>query len=313
MRLVIVGAGAIGGSLAAELSLSGADVVVVARGVHGQRIADHGLHYLTPHRDCHVVMPRVSGLGELSFQDDDVIIVTTKIDDVAEVAENLARIDATLPVLCLQNGVAGERIAAEHLEPIYAGMVYLPATYLNPGRVENFCSNGPGALRIGRYQGGNDALCERLSAVLAGAGFNADAVTEIMPWKYGKLLTNLGNAIEVSCTDRDRAGDLYRRAIAEAETCLRAASIAYLSADQLVTAANIQVDTIGDKPRPGGSMWQSVARKRPPEVDYLNGEIVRLGTSWQIPTPINAMLVAAVRETVQDGTRWTCAELADRV
>jgi 2-dehydropantoate 2-reductase len=313
MRIVIVGAGAIGGSLAAELSLSGADILVVARGEHGQKIAEHGLRYLTPHADRHVKFTRVSDLRDLTLRRDDFVVLTMKLDDVEAAARALATIDADVPVLCLQNGVAGEAIAAKYLHRVYAGMVYLPATYLEAGRVENYCSNRAGTFRIGSYQGGDAETSEALSALLVGAGFQAAAVEDIMSWKYGKLLTNLGNAMEVSCSDLDQAGGLYQRAQLEGEACFRAAGIDYLSADEIVAAANIEIARIAGKKRPGGSMWQSVARHRPPEVAYLNGEIVRLGLEWGVATPVNRMLLAAVDETVEIGARWTAQELANRV
>jgi 2-dehydropantoate 2-reductase len=45
-----------------------------------------------------------------------------------------------------------------------------------------------------------------------------------------------------------------------------------------------------------GSTWQSIARRRPSEIDYLNGEIVRVGEQWGVPTPFNSHIVRLVRE-----------------
>ncbi|MGH2343705.1 MAG: ketopantoate reductase family protein, partial [Chloroflexota bacterium] len=49
------------------------------------------------------------------------------------------------------------------------------------------------------------------------------------------------------------------------------------------------------------STWQSIARGRPTEIDYLNGEIVRLGARMGIPTPYNAHLVSLVRQVERTG------------
>jgi 2-dehydropantoate 2-reductase len=243
----------------------------------------------------------------------DLAILTTKLGDTEQAALALSRLQSTLPVLCLQNGVAGEAMTAKHMEHVYAGMVYMPATYLEAGCVDNYCSNGPGALRIGPYRGGPHPLCEELATLFSAAGFNAASVEEIMPWKYGKLLTNLGNALEVACSDKENAGALYERTLAEGEACLQAASIPYLAVADLVESVSVQIDAIGGEQRPGGSMWQSVARKREPEVQYLNGAIVDLGSAHGVPTPINQMLVEAAYQTAKDGTRWTAEELSARV
>jgi len=68
-----------------------------------------------------------------------------------------------------------------------------------------------------------------------------------------------------------------------------------------------------------GSTLQSLRRHRPTEIEYLNGEIVRLGTETGVPTPLNAMVVAmvhqvehqdrffgvsAIREAMSGGGRW---------
>ncbi|MBW2734967.1 MAG: ketopantoate reductase family protein [Deltaproteobacteria bacterium] len=312
-RLIMVGVGAVGGSLAAELALAGLDVIVVARGDHYQRIQERGLHYLTPHREQSVSLTSVENICDLTLTEDDAVVLATKIADVAQAAEEIAKLNATLPVLCLQNGVAGEHIAAQHLEQVYAGMVYISSTYLEAGRVENYSSNAPGALCIGPHKNGTKQGAEGLAETFARAGFNATACDDVMPWKYGKLLTNLTNALEACCSDIENTEDLNAAAIAEGETCYRAAGITYLTADELVEDAAIETGTIAGKHRPGGSMWQSVARGRPPEVDYLNGEIARLGRAHGVPTPINSMLVAVMHQSVRDGILWTSAGLRARM
>jgi 2-dehydropantoate 2-reductase len=50
-----------------------------------------------------------------------------------------------------------------------------------------------------------------------------------------------------------------------------------------------------------GSTWQSITRGRPSEIDYLNGEIVRLGGELGVPTPYNARLIEALREVERTG------------
>ncbi len=313
MRIIVVGAGAIGGSIAAELSLFGAEVLVVARGAHGQRIAETGLHYRTPEQDRHLPMQVIPSIGDLQAREGDVVVLATKLGDTEAAVKAIAQVADTLPTLCLQNGVAGEGMAAQHLQRVYAGMIYMPATYLEVGCVDNYCSNGPGALRIGPYRGGSHPLCEELAVLLADAGFNAARVGAIMPWKYGKLLTNLGNALEVACSDWENANALYTRTLEEGEACYQAAGIDYLSASELVAELAVETSEIDGKTRPGGSMWQSVARRRSPEIQYLNGLIVSLGQKHGVPTPLNQMLVSAATESFEQGCRWTAEELAARV
>jgi 2-dehydropantoate 2-reductase len=54
-----------------------------------------------------------------------------------------------------------------------------------------------------------------------------------------------------------------------------------------------------------GSTWQSLARGRPTEIEFLNGEIVREGQARGIPVPYNAAVLEAVRRLEKGGPTWT--------
>jgi 2-dehydropantoate 2-reductase len=58
-----------------------------------------------------------------------------------------------------------------------------------------------------------------------------------------------------------------------------------------------------------GSTWQSIVRGRPSEVDYLNGEIVRLGQRLGIPTPFNSQIVEVVHAVERSHHFWRIEEL----
>lgn len=119
-----------------------------------------------------------------------------------------------------------------------------------------------------------------------------------MRWKDRKLLTNLGNAAEALCGPEARRGHVTQLAVAEGERVLREAGIDYVSAeeDRLRRGHHLQVGSFADAPRPGGSMWQSLARRTGTiESDYLNGEIVLVGRIHSVPTPVNQTQTLARR------------------
>jgi 2-dehydropantoate 2-reductase len=111
-----------------------------------------------------------------------------------------------------------------------------------------------------------------------------------MRWKYAKLLTNLGNALEAvsgPAGARSEAAGLLR---AEGEAALRAAGIAYASAAEDTERRGdiLRIGPVDGEPRPGGSSWQSLSRRTGSvESDYLNGEIVLLGRLHGVETPVN--------------------------
>ena len=123
-------------------------------------------------------------------------------------------------------------------------------------------------------------------------------------WKYAKLLLNLGNPVDALSPRDDDARRLHELARAEGETVLAAAGIDHVSqADDRARRGDIlRIVPIDDRPRPGASTWQSLARGNPVEVDYLNGEIVLLGRLHGVPTPVNEMLQQATHDAVAAGT-----------
>jgi 2-dehydropantoate 2-reductase len=172
--------------------------------------------------------------------------------------------------------------------------VWCPADYLVPGSVQLWCAPKSGILHVGCYPSGSNALAEAVAAAFRDATFYAEAKPDIMRWKYRKLLSNLGNAVDALCGTAARGSGISQRARREGVACLDAAGISFI-ADSEEDAARlereVQPRTIGGVERRGGSSWQSLERRLGTiETDYLNGEVVRLGQQYGVPTPVNALL-----------------------
>ena len=157
-------------------------------------------------------------------------------------------------MVCAQNGVASERIALRRFRRVYGMCVWMPATHLEPGAVEASGSPMTGLLHLGRYPSGTDATADQIGADLAGSGFLAPVVPDVMRWKYGKLLANLGNAIEAVCGHDAwlHASELRRRVTAEGSAVLAAAGLAYASnKEQRRAARRSRTDPPGQRGRNG--------------------------------------------------------------
>lgn len=293
MAYVVVGLGAIGGTIAARLSLAGRDVVGVARGAHGEAVRRDGLLLRTPSGDHRVPLDVRPSVRDVGPGIDDVVVVATKSQDSEGVLTQLA--DVAPPgtaVVCAQNGVTNEPEALRWFERVYGMVVMCPALHLEPGVVAAYSEPVVGILDVGRFPGGEDDVSRGLAGDLSDAGFDSRSVPDIARWKYAKLLTNLGNAVEAVCGPAARGGPLTERLQQEGRAVLGAHGIAYASAAEdrerrgdLIRRGDI------DGPRPGGSVWQSVARGAPTtEVDYLCGEIARLARLLGRSAPANALL-----------------------
>jgi 2-dehydropantoate 2-reductase len=303
---VVIGAGAIGAPIAAQLFEHDHSVVLVARGANYDAIAADGIEVATPERTRRSKVNVVNGVSSLVMRPDDVVVLCVKSQDTPDVLEELVRVAAPdTAIFCAQNGVANERVVSQHFANTYGVCVMSPASYLEPGRVEVFSAPVIGVLDVGRWPTGVDETAIELASVLGDSGFASMATDEIETLKWGKLLSNILNALEVLC-GRDAMSDpLAGRVLDEAVACLTAEGVDVARAQSLADERSqlVNYHSIGGIRRVGSSSWQSVLRGTGNiETDYLNGEIVALGQRFGIATPVNGLLQRRANEMARSGT-----------
>ncbi len=306
MRIIIYGAGGIGGVIGAQLFKADHDVVLIARGPHLEALQNNGMRYETPHGSDTLPIPAVGHPSEIEFRDGDVVLMTMKAQHSLDALDTLRAVAGEdIPVVCGQNGVANERMALRRFKHVYGMLVYLPSNFLEPGVIQTNSAKTIGILDTGVFPEGTDSCVETLMATLESANFSARPVADIMRWKYGKLLINLGNALNALCPRNDEANPVRALLREEARTCFEAAGIAYTAEDEITARRgdlmkSAKIDGVG---RQGDSSWQGLMRgNRDIEADYLNGEIVLLGRTLGIPTPANALLQTLANKMAREGT-----------
>jgi 2-dehydropantoate 2-reductase len=299
MRFVVYGAGAVGGVIGARLFQQGHDVTLIARGAHYEAVCDRGLRLDTPDESVTLPIPVVDRPSAVTFRPGDVVLLAMKTQDtLAALAELAAVAPPDIVVASAQNGVENERLALRRFARVYGVCVLLPSAFLEPGIVEAYLAPQTGGLDVGRYPDGVDDTAESLAAAFAGATFAATARPDVMRYKYGKLLTNLGNAVEVVIGPGERGADIARLAREEGAACLRAAGIEVLGGVGMLS----QIRPIRGRKRSGGSSYQSLRRGTGTiEADYLNGEIVLLGREYGVPTPVNDLLRRLANRMAHEG------------
>ena len=304
MRLVIYGAGAVGGVVGGRLHQHGHDVLLIARGAHFERIRDVGLTVESAESRVTLDVPVVASPAEAELTVGDVVLLGMKSQDTADALDVLTvEAPPETPIVCLQNGVANERAALRRFENVHGICVMCPTTHLEPGVVQANSSPVSGLLDIGRYPAGMDETAEEVAAALQASTFVSVVRPDIMRWKYAKLLMNLGNAVQALCEWDDDAKDLAAAARQEGQECLEAAEIPFTSREEdLERRGNLLGGPpVAGRRRAGGSTWQSLARGTGSlEVDYLNGEIVLIGRTQGFPTPVNEMLQRASHEALRN-------------
>lgn len=222
-----------------------------------------------------------------------------------------------VPIVVLQNGLRAEELAATVVPAaqLISGIVALHAQYLMAGHVVLMQAEG---LLIGRPDGNNDALVGRVRAVLDKA-VPTSVTANIRGARWTKLIVNLNNVVPALCDVtfkqayrdpvlRRLALGLMREGIAVGERAgvrfeplpgtsvplIRlAACLPAVLAGEVAARKAAKLETLWPIK---GSTWQSVARGRHTEVEYLNGEIVRLGRELGVPTPLNALVLSLMAE-----------------
>lgn len=300
MRLVILGAGAIGGVVGGLLAHAKRDVLVLARGAHLEAIRRDGLRVEGPEQTFTVQVPVADSSDAVDWRADDIVLLATKTQDAAIALHELAP-PPHVPVVCLTNGVEAERIALRQVRHVYGGYVAMPATYLSPGVVQAWASPVPGVIDLGAYPDGLGEHAHEIAGELGAAGFTCEVRGNIMKWKRGKLLSNLANGAEALCGPTARNSKLATRARAEARECFSAAGLSCtIDAEDAARRAGYQSRPIAGETRAGGSTWQSLVRGATRlETDYLNGEIALLGRLHGVPTPVNEALQALAAEAAR--------------
>jgi 2-dehydropantoate 2-reductase len=307
MRVVVLGAGGIGGSIGARLHQSGHDVAFIARGRHGEAIRERGLTFATPQERVTLPIPAYAEPGAVAWTPDDVVVLAVKSQDTEAAARALvAAAGPDVPVFAAQNGVANERTLARWFAHVHGLCVMMPTEHLEPGVVVAHSAAATGILDLGRFPTGVDHVDQALATALRASHCESVARPDIMRWKYRKLLNNLGNAVQALCgpgLDSEDATAALDLLADEAARVFAAAGIDPVTEqeDDERRGDHLRLEPVAGTTRGGGSTWQSLARGVPVESDYLNGEIALLGRLHDVPTPANARIQTLMAEAVARG------------
>ncbi|WP_156226134.1 ketopantoate reductase family protein [Pseudactinotalea suaedae] len=323
MRYVVIGAGAIGAGVGGLLADSGSEVLLVARGEHLAAMAATGLTVRMPDGVI-TCRPQVAAAPEdVELRSDDVLVLTTKTHQAADALATWAdapvhedggvigRAGDRLPILTALNGVASEDMALRWFARVYGVCVWMPAVLAKPGEVVVRCAPLRAILHASRYPAAladdqDAALLARVVEDWGRAGVQVPTPDDVMPWKYRKLLGNLGNAVQALLGDGSLGDDVTDAARLEARELYQAAGIVMNSdaeeraSRDLLTSAPVP----GAPEQMGGSTWQSLQRGTgSAETDYLNGEIVAIAHRLGRSAPINAALASLVRTAVAQSAK----------
>ncbi len=332
-RLGVFGAGTIGMYLGGCLQAAGASVVFVGRPAMATLLQTHGLRvtdYLG--RDQYLPASALDfSTSVAALATCDVVLVTVKSAATADAAVALAaHLRPGAVVISFQNGVRNADVLRAGLpaQTVLAGMV--PFNVLNCGD-GRFHQGSAGVLDVAAHT----ALAGS-RALFAGAGLALSEQADMSAVLWGKLLLNLNNAIN-ALSNIPLKSELNQR---DYRCCLALAQREALALYALAGIKPIQLTALPPRwlarlltvpdwlfqrlaqrmlamdPLARSSMWEDLEAGRRTEVDWIQGEVVALASALNSTAPVNACLLALIREAEQAGAgrrAWAGHELLARL
>ena len=297
-----MGAGAVGSFYGAMLARAGHEVTLIGRPAHVQAIRRDGLKLEMDGTTHTVRLQASSDPADLSGAE--LVLCCVKSGDTESAALQMApHLDAATWVMSLQNGVANAEVLARHLPcRVIAAVVYVAVALGGPGVVRHF---GRGDLAVGAMPGGTRSsvpewpTLRSLVELFAGARVPVRIVPDVAVELWSKLLVNcaynaisaLAQAPYAALAARPDIVALQHDIVHEVIAVAAAAGVSLPLDASLQAVARIAVGM----PRQLSSTAQDLARRKPSEIDHLNGYIVRRGAELGVAVPVNRTLHALVK------------------
>ncbi|MBI3803460.1 MAG: ketopantoate reductase family protein [Nitrospirae bacterium] len=295
-KILIVGAGAVGGYFGALLCRSGADVTFLVRPQTFQAIQKKGLQIKSFSGDFTVHPTLVQKRSEM--QSADLIIMAVKAYDLLPVLEEIAPlVERGATLLTLQNGVDSEERIFDFYkkECFVAGVAYITSRLAAPGVVEHFRR---GIISVGERSGEKSERAAQIHQLLSDAGIQCTLTGQIMKAKWEKLCWNATfNPLSVILDhpislilDSPPLLEIVRQAIAEIIAVAASEGIALKekTIDETITVSSQfrEYHT---------SMYEDFKGGKPTEIDHLNGDLIRRGERRGIPVATHRTLYGLVK------------------
>ena len=323
MRIVIAGAGAIGGYIGAKLARVGADVVLFARGPHLRAMQEQGLRVISPEGDFEV-RPHVA--GDLSSIDRaDFVFLGVKAHGLTALAPSLRPLfGPDTVVVSTQNGIPWwyfqnyggelEGLRLERVDPdgviassiesrrVIGSLAYFSTDIAAPGVIHHTEGN---RISFGEPDGTRSDRTRAIAEALIAAGFRCPVSTRFRHEIWVKLLGNVafnpisaltGGTLEELVRHPDTSR-LVREIMIETEAVAAKLGIELpISIDQRMAGA----EKVGAHKT---SMLQDYEAGRPMEIEAVVGAVVELGDRLGVAMPSTRAMYACVKMLDEHRTR----------
>ena len=288
MRIIVLGAGAIGSVYGARLSKFH-DVTLIGGASHVAAIQRDGL-VMQGHVSGKLALPAFTTVP--SIQPGTLILLTTKVNNnVAAVRPIVDRLPENVTIVCVQNGLYSEDLVKDLVGDralVLRAITQVGGILVKPGVVDNTVA-GYTLLE-------SHAQSPAIAAVLTEAGLDGRIIPDIKKEMWRKAIFNCvinpTTALlesEVGAIVDPQLNSLKQQIIEECVAVAKADGVA-LDEDFVAT-----IDRLFAGARTIASMRQDLMKGRKTEIDHMNGAVADLGAKYGIPCPVNAALATMIR------------------
>jgi 2-dehydropantoate 2-reductase len=290
MKILVVGAGAIGGYFGGRLLENGQDVTFLVRKARAEQLARHGLQIRSAVGDINVPSPQTVQADALS-EPFDLVILSCKAYHLQQALEDMApAVGARTAILPLLNGMRhldllDARFGSEH---VLGGQCVIPVTLDTEGVVRHL--GAAAGLSFGERDGNRSQRVERMAEAMANARFDSRLSTTILQDMWDKWVF-LASLAGITCMLRAPIGDIVaapggEQAIRDLlEECRRVAEASgHAPRDTAMQRARTMLTEAGSTL--SASMLRDLEQGSAVEADHVIGDLLARGELAGLTLPM---------------------------
>jgi 2-dehydropantoate 2-reductase len=290
MRILIVGAGAVGGYFGGRLAQAGRDVTFLVRPKRAEQIQAQGLRILSPMHGDFTARPKTITAAQI-VSPYDIIFLSVKSYDLAAAADDFAlAVGQRTVIIPVLNGMHHMDVLTERFgkEAVLGGVCYVATEMDSQGRIVQLADFQ--SLIYGELDGKKTPRIEAVHQVFQGAGFDTAVSEDILQgmWQKWVYLASIG---AITCLLRGNIGEIVavaggadlsvsalRECAAISSSCGYPLSGEFLAKESSHLTAPASSLT--------SSMYRDLKAQAPVEVDSILGDLIERGRKHGVSAPI---------------------------
>ena len=297
MRIAVMGAGAVGGYFGGVLANQGEDVVLIARGAHGNAISENGLQVDSHWGNFNVkvnVTDDPATVGEV-----DLILHCTKLYSNAEALPSMkGMVGDNTTILTIQNGVTSGSIIAEVFgsDRVLQGATYIESGIVGHGHIHQ--SGSTAKIEFGENDGSSTDRTEAIRKLFYRDGMQVEVSTSIVDTLWNKMVM-VGAIGTLMAASRASLPEILASPNGEHTIRTIMEEIVAVGLSQGVTFPPRCVESkmeaaIAEADEFQASLQYDLTVGKPLELDDILGAVVKQGRHAGIPVPASAGLVTVL-------------------